>query len=795
MTVPSSTSSVTYTTDGTSAIYPIPFRFLEASHIRVTTRAGAGPEVVEVGTYTVAGAGNPSGGTVTFSPVKAAGITVVISRNVPLTQEADYVDNDPFPAESHEDALDKLTMIAQQLKEQSDRSLRLPITAGGVSTQLPAPVGSNLLGWDASLSGIRNFTPAEIATAVAFTNWRHDRFTATPGQTAFTLAADPGAIGNLDVSIDGVTQVPIDDYILSGTTLTMTSALVGGERVLARYGTAAGATDASSMTWQPEGAGAVQRTVQGKLRETVSILDFGAAADGVTNDAPALVAAIGTGNRRVILPAGRTYRIDGTTTITQSDVEIVADGATIILGNGVTVGGDAIRLHGSRITVVGGFWDAAVRVVSFAVNRFGTTQPDGIELRGCRFRNFFYSLFATGDEGATTRARNVTVRGCKSVAPVGQNASHFACTYIDGVTYADNEVEGGQNSAAYGVVGCRRVSVTGNREVGVVDTDQIVEAAIQIEGISGIGQDSFCVISGNACAHDIWVSDSTDVSVTGNTCRRLRLSVGNPGSIGSRDVQFVGNRAASIVVEQYGPNAAIKISGDFISNILDPNGVSVFGTPITAAVIVDMSRITFVRIISTNVVTSASTNACAITRGAGGRLYLFDNEFGTQPHVISSVGGYIYERNNRTPLYAGASGYIAAAPTIDATLAIGAWTALPLGTEQADANDEFNTGTGAFTVTEAGTYRLGGSIFFNLLATGDDVGLRLFRTSGTAAELRRLGYAQAGGAGFCVVPIAPTDVRLAAGDVVRLEYFHSAASAGSVLGGEVFSQFQISRVS
>jgi hypothetical protein len=795
MTVPSSTSSVTYTTDGFSTIYPIPFRFLEASHILVTTRAGDGPEVVEVGTYTVAGAGNPSGGTVTFSPVKPAGITVVISRNVPLTQEADYVDNDPFPAESHEDALDKLTMIAQQIKEQGDRSLRLPITAGAVSTQLPTPAASNLLGWDASLSGIRNFTPQEIATAVAFSNWRHDRFTANPGQTAFTLAADPGAIGNLDVSINGVTQVPIDDYTLSGTTLTLTAPMTGGERVLARYGTAAGATDANGMTWQPAGVGAVQRTVQGKLRETVSVLDFGAVGDGVSNDAAALVLAIGSGNRRVIFPAGRTYRIDGTTTITQSDVEIVADGATIILGSGVTVGGEAIRLHGSRITVVGGFWDAAVRVVAFAVNRFGTTQPDGIELRGCRFRNFFYSLFATGDEGATTRARNVTVRGCKSVAPVGQSASHFACTYIDGVTYADNEVEGGQNAAAYGVVGCRRVSVTGNREVGVVDTGQIVEAAIQIEGISGIGQDSFCVVSGNACAHDIWVSDSTDVSVTGNTCRRLRLSVGNPGSVGSRDVQFVGNRAAAIVVEQYGPNTAVKISGDFIGNIIDPNGVSVFGTPIAAAVSVDMSRTTFVRIISTNVVTNATTNACAITRGAGGRLYLFDNEFGAMPHAIAGVGGYIYERNNRPPLYADASGYVTAFPTGDATLALNNWAALPLGSELVDVNAEFNTGTGEFTVTESGTYRFGGLIFFNLLAAGDDIGLRLFRTSGSATELKRLGYVQAGDAGFCAVPIAAIDVRLSEGDVVRLEYFHSATSAGSVLGGGVLSQFQISRIS
>jgi hypothetical protein len=798
MTVASTVSRNVYNVIVGQTVFPFTFPIINKGDLVVSFQptGGAITTLVLNVDYAVFGEGQDAGGNVTLLAPAAQAGQLVIQRFVQYTQPTDYKNQGSFYPSTIERSFDRATMQVQQISESIDRTPRFPITtAVSFNATLPGPpIGNALIGVNSEGTATRYFTPQDIATAVAFGNFRYDRFVAAPSQTAFTLAADPGALGNLDVSIDGVVQVPVDDYTLAGTTMTLTSPMTGGEVVLARYGTAAGATDGGSMTWQPAGVGAIQRTVQDRLREVVSILDFGATANGVANDAPALVLAIGSGNRRVILPAGRTYRFDGTTTITQDNVEIVADGATIILGNGVIVGGDCIRLHGSSIKIIGGFWDAAVRTVAFAVNRFGTTQPDGIDLIGCRFRNFFYALFATGDEGATTRARNITVRDCRSLAPAGQNASHFACTYVDGVTYADNQVEGGRNAGAYGIVGCRRVSVTGNRESGVVDTDQIVEAGIQIEGISGIGGDSFCVVSGNSCEHDIWVSDSTDVTVSGNTCRRLRLSVGNPGSPGSRDVQFVGNRAAAILVQQYGPNTAIKISGDFIGNILDPSGVSVFGTPIAAAVSVDMARITFVRIISTNVVTSAATNACSIARGSDARLYLFDNEFGTQPHSISGVGGYIYERNNRVPLYANASGYVSASPTADATLAIGAWTAMPLGTEQVDANDEFNPGTGAFTVAETGTYRLGGAFLFDAIATGDDVGLRLWRTSGTPAELRRLGYAQAGGAGFLSVPVAPTEIRLTAGDVVRLEYFHSAASAGSVLGGEVFSQFQVSRI-
>ena len=58
----------------------------------------------------------------------AAGTTLVIRRNTALTQETDYVANDPFPAETHEDALDKLNMQTQELQEQLDRSFKVSRT-------------------------------------------------------------------------------------------------------------------------------------------------------------------------------------------------------------------------------------------------------------------------------------------------------------------------------------------------------------------------------------------------------------------------------------------------------------------------------------------------------------------------------------------------------------------------------------------------------------------------------------------------------------------------------------------
>lgn len=282
MTVASTVRRNVYNYIAGQTVFPFTFPVLEKSHIevyRLPTGQTSPTLLVNGVDYNVFGEGLDAGGNVTLAAPTVGTGTLTIIRVVPLTQPTDFKNQGSFFPRTHERAFDRVTMLAQQIAETLSRSLTLPIDATAVDTELPLPQPGALLGWDSGDLGIRNFTPQEIATTVAFGNFRYDRFTATPGQAAFTLAADPGAIGNLDVSIGGVTRVPIDDYTVSGTTLTLTSPLTGGQRVLVRYGTAAGATDASVMTWQPAGVGSVQRTVQDKMREWVSVKDFGAVGD------------------------------------------------------------------------------------------------------------------------------------------------------------------------------------------------------------------------------------------------------------------------------------------------------------------------------------------------------------------------------------------------------------------------------------------------------------------------------------------------------------------------------------
>jgi len=126
MSVSSTTTKVSYSGDGSQTVFAYTFKIFANADLRVIERASNGTETVKTLTtdYTVSGAGTDGGGNVTFVTAPASGVTVIIKRNLGLTQGTDYIDNDPFPAESHEDALDRLTFIAQNIQEQIDRCIK-----------------------------------------------------------------------------------------------------------------------------------------------------------------------------------------------------------------------------------------------------------------------------------------------------------------------------------------------------------------------------------------------------------------------------------------------------------------------------------------------------------------------------------------------------------------------------------------------------------------------------------------------------------------------------------------------
>ena len=139
MTVSSTTVKNSYSGNGSNDTFVYGFKIFANTDIQVIIRSSTGTETTKTITthYTVTGVGDASGGNVVFTTgnIPTASETVVLIRNVPQTQAIDYIANDPFPAETHEEGLDRATMTTQQVQEELDRSIKLSRTNTMTSTE------------------------------------------------------------------------------------------------------------------------------------------------------------------------------------------------------------------------------------------------------------------------------------------------------------------------------------------------------------------------------------------------------------------------------------------------------------------------------------------------------------------------------------------------------------------------------------------------------------------------------------------------------------------------------------
>jgi hypothetical protein len=137
MTVTSSTNKVSFNGDSSTTVFAYSFKIFDEDDLTVILRSSTGTETTQTITthYTVSGVGSAGGGNVTMVTAPATGETLTILREQPLTQGLDLVPNDPFPAESMEEALDKLTFMVQTHSEELDRALKASKTNTITSTE------------------------------------------------------------------------------------------------------------------------------------------------------------------------------------------------------------------------------------------------------------------------------------------------------------------------------------------------------------------------------------------------------------------------------------------------------------------------------------------------------------------------------------------------------------------------------------------------------------------------------------------------------------------------------------
>ena len=174
MTISTTDSRISYNGNGVTTEFSFPYRFLANGDLVVVSVSSAGVETVKaiVTDYTLTGAGDDAGGTVTMLVAPASGTRLIIYRDTDIVQETDYISGDPFPAETHERALDRLTMIAQEIGSDADRAIKVPVgDSSSLSTTLPAAANrlDKFIVFDSTTgeTQLSEITVSELASAVA----------------------------------------------------------------------------------------------------------------------------------------------------------------------------------------------------------------------------------------------------------------------------------------------------------------------------------------------------------------------------------------------------------------------------------------------------------------------------------------------------------------------------------------------------------------------------------------------------------------------------------------------------
>ena len=213
MTVSSTTTKNSYSGNASTTVFAYGFKIFDDDDITVIIRTDStGAETTKTKTthYTVSNVGSASGGNVTFTSgnTPASGETVVLIRDTARTQLTDYTPNDPFPADSHEDALDKLTLIVQELEEEAGRSLKVSQTNVIATSEFTADAtarANKILGFDSSgnlvvTEGKVDAVTSSVSTVSAGgTPTASATYTASSGALALAfglVTGNTGATGN-----------------------------------------------------------------------------------------------------------------------------------------------------------------------------------------------------------------------------------------------------------------------------------------------------------------------------------------------------------------------------------------------------------------------------------------------------------------------------------------------------------------------------------------------------------------------------------------------------------------------
>lgn len=254
----------------------------------------------------------------------------------------------------------------------------------------------------------------------------YDDFTGDGSTVVFTLSVSPSTKNATSVYIDGIYQSK-DNYNLTGAMLTFTTApplLSDIEVVIQDSSLIVGGSSSQQITYNQGGTGAVTRTVQARLRDYVSVKDFGAVGDGVTDDTTALtnaIAATASSEYGLSFEAGKNYLVSAPLSFSNSGNTVprwVDFNGCAITASGSFSGSSVVYVENPQ-GKVDTFWMSNAYIDATGVNygfylkggqdgRYSSLQvvnavSHGFLIQGETGFGIYYNVFDTCKAGASTK--------------------------------------------------------------------------------------------------------------------------------------------------------------------------------------------------------------------------------------------------------------------------------------------------------------------------------------------------------------------------------------------------------